>query len=101
MVHVGQQDAGGPLDRECIDPDAKGSPTVPSYLREPSKPVCWNCDQRADELVPVTLRTSSAIVSHFPLCRACDDAIYPALIHVTADAGIEIVRGTAGHRIAS
>ena len=78
-----------------------GVPTVPSYLREPSQPVCWNCDRRADEIVPVTLRTSSAIVSDFPLCRACEDTIYPALVHVAADAGIEIVRGIVGHQIAS
>ena len=69
-------------------------------MREPSKPVCWNCDRTVDELVPVTLRTPSATTSEFPLCRACEDTIYPALVHVAADAGIGFVRGTAGHQIA-
>ncbi len=74
---------------------------MPSYLREPSDAACWSCDRRTDELMITTLRTSSGAARAFRLCRDCDAAIYPALVGVAADAGIEIIRSSTRLRVAS
>ncbi len=55
MVHVGQQDAGGPLDRERIDADAKGAPTVQVPARYPAT---QRVDPR-DQIIRVGGRASS------------------------------------------
>ena len=78
-----------------------GVPTVPSYPREPSGSVCWNCDRDARETVAITLRAPSGAARAFALCRACDAAVYPALVRVPTDAGMEVVRGVPGLRTAS
>ena len=74
---------------------------MPSHLREPSGSVCWNCDRDADQTVVVTLRTPAGVARTFALCRACDAAVYPALVRVPTDAGMEVVRGVPGLRTAS
>ena len=68
---------------------------MPSYLRQPSDAVCWNCDRDADETISVTLRSPAGAARAFRLCRACEDTISPALTHVAADAGIAIDYGAS------
>ena len=63
---------------------------MPSYLRELSRSVCWNCDQDADDTVGITLRTPTGAGATFALCGACDDAISSALAEVAGQAGIAI-----------
>ena len=67
---------------------------MPSYLREPSDAVCWNCDRRTDETISVTLRLPGGGSAIFPLCRACHDETYTALVGVTARAGLTISRAS-------
>ena len=63
---------------------------MPSYLREPSGSVCWNCDRDADDTAAVTVRTPTGGAATIALCDPCYDAIRPALVEVAADAGITI-----------
>ena len=73
---------------------------MPSFLRQPSDAVCWNCDRDADETISVTLRSPAGVVRGFWLCRACEDDISPALTQVAADAGIAIDYGASRHQLA-
>ena len=72
---------------------------MPSYLREPSSSVCWNCDHHADETVRVTVRTPTGGAAVFSLCGECYDAISPALAEVAGEAGAQIDRGATVLRI--
>ena len=68
----------------------RGPFTMPSYLREPSAAVCWDCDRDAADTVFVTLRTPTGGEAIFPLSHSCHDALYPAVAAVAAQAGMAI-----------
>jgi CheY-like chemotaxis protein len=70
-----------------------------------SKPVCWNCDEAADEVIRIAIQPASERMAALPLCRACYGAVYlplaeqepslrvlerrhPSLLIVDDDAGI-------------
>ena len=81
----------------CREPELVrgGVPTVPSYLREMSAAICWNCDRGADWTVGVTLRTRSGATRTFRLCHDCRGLIEPALVALAEEAGVVLSRNDA------
>ena len=94
ICHNGCAVARGRGHRTMRSPTG-GVPTVPSYPREPSGSVCWNCDRDAHETVEITVRTPPGGEATFALCRACHDATYAALVAVAERAGLAISRAPA------
>ena len=60
-----------------------------SSQRQPSDPVCWNCDRRAHDAVPATVRTPAGGHIALTLCRACYASSYLPL----AGGGQELMPG--------
>ena len=68
-------------------------PTVPSYLRDPSAAVCWNCDRDCEGLIAVTLQAPSGSRSTIRLCDRCYDAVYVPLVARTEAIGAATGQG--------
>ena len=66
---------------------------MPSYLRELSRSVCWNCDRDADETITVSLRSSTGEGASFALCRRCYEADYVPLAARAEELGAATCHG--------
>ena len=65
---------------------------MPSYLRQPSDAVCWECDRWADETVAVSLHTPTGNKATYRLCGHCYDTIYPSFATLARETGITVTR---------